>query len=79
MNFKYFVNNDFSLTFDAHDSEMHSRGTGPRGSGEIAVGLGAPTVVEREWFYDSELPTYLNVYDDSIRVPIIMEWLMPVM
>ncbi len=67
VNFKYLVNNDFSLTFDAHDSEMHSRGTGPRGSGEIAVGLGAPTVVEREWFYDSELPTYLNVYDDSIR------------
>ncbi|WJG09538.1 TonB-dependent receptor [Aliiglaciecola sp. LCG003] len=67
VNFEYMVNDNFTLVFDAHDSTMHSRGTGPRGSGEIAVGLGAPTVVSREWFWDRELPTYTNVYDDSIR------------
>ncbi|MGQ8364963.1 TonB-dependent receptor [Glaciecola sp. 1036] len=67
VNFEYAVSDDFTIIFDAHDSEMHSRGTGPRGSGEIAVGLGAPTVTDREWFWDGELPTYLNSYDDSIR------------
>src|SRR5690606_34714148 len=31
--------------------------------------LGAPTVVEREWWFggaSKELPTYLNVYDDAV-------------
>ncbi|NVK55499.1 MAG: TonB-dependent receptor [Alteromonadaceae bacterium] len=68
VNFKYMVNNDFTLIFDAHDSEMYSRGTGPRGSGELAVGLGAPIVTSREWFWDTgDLPQYKNVYDDSLR------------
>ncbi|GAA6184999.1 TonB-dependent receptor [Aliiglaciecola sp. NS0011-25] len=67
VNFEYNVNDNFKIMFDAHDSTMHSRGTGPRGSGELAVGLGAPTVTSREWFWDGDLPTYTNVYDDSIR------------
>ncbi len=67
VNFEYIVNDELTVRFDAHDSTMHSRGTGPRNSGEIAVGLGAPIVTSREWFWDSTLPTYLNVYDDSIR------------
>ncbi|WP_102797749.1 TonB-dependent receptor [Bowmanella denitrificans] len=67
LNLQYNVSDYFSLTLDAHDSEMYSRGTGPRNTGELAVGLGAPTVVSREWFWGMDLPTYKNVYDDSIR------------
>lgn len=66
LNLAYRVNDNLSFTFDAHNSEMESVGTGPRNTGELAVGLGAPTVTSREWFYGSELPTYLNVYDDTI-------------
>lgn len=67
LNLEYQVNDDFVMSFDAHNSSMHSRGTGPRNSGEIAVGTGSPTVIEREWFWGMDLPTYTNVYDDSIR------------
>jgi len=65
LNLTYDVNDDLTLVFDAHDSKMHSRGTGPRNSGELAVGLGAPIVESREWFWGADLPTYLNVYNDS--------------
>ena len=65
INLEYQVNDALSLRLDAHDSEMHSRGTGPFGTGSVRMGLGAPTVVAREWWYGSEFPTYLNKYDDS--------------
>lgn len=70
LNFEYFVNDSLKLNFDVHNSEMESLPSGPSdnlASGEIAVGIGAPSVASREWWYDSELPTYLNVYDDSER------------
>ncbi|WP_337843416.1 TonB-dependent receptor [Rheinheimera sp.] len=66
LNLDYDINDDLSLTLDAHDSSMFSRGTGPRNSGELAVGLGAPIVTSREWFWGADLPTYLNVYDDTV-------------
>ncbi|MBU1310489.1 MAG: TonB-dependent receptor [Gammaproteobacteria bacterium] len=66
LNLEYRVNNDFTVQLDAHSSELYSRGTGPRGSGELAVGLGAPIVTSREWFWGADLPTYLNVYDDTV-------------
>lgn len=65
INLAYQVNDELSLTLDAHNSEMHSRGTGPHGTGGIRMGLGAPTVVDREWWFGSEFPTYLNKYDDT--------------
>lgn len=64
LNLEYQVNDALTLALDAHSSEMYSRGTGPRGSGELAVGLGAPIVTSREWFFGATLPTYQNVYDD---------------
>lgn len=64
VNFEYQVNDSLTLLLDGHSSEMYSRGTGPRNSGELAVGLGAPIVTSREWFFGSTLPTYQNVYDD---------------
>lgn len=65
INLAYQVNDALELRLDAHNSEMHSRGTGPFGAGSIRMGLGAPTVVAREWWFGSEFPTYLNKYDDS--------------
>lgn len=67
VNLSYQVTDALSFTLDAHDSEMHSRGTGPHGTGQIRMALAAPVVVEREWFFGGYFPTYLNVYDDSRR------------
>ena len=69
-NLEYFASDNLLLSLDAHNSKMESLPSGPSdnaATGEIAVGIGAPTVTSREWWYDSELPTYLNVYDDSTR------------
>ena len=71
LNLEYQVNDALSLALDVHDSEMHSRGTGPadatgRATGQVRVALGAPTVVSREWWYGGDLPTYLNQYNDAI-------------
>ena len=61
------VNDRFTLSLDAHSSEMESAGTGPRDTGELAVGLGNPSKVQAEWFWEGELATYDTVYDDTIR------------
>src|SRR5690606_37352720 len=66
VNLEYQVNDALSLRLDVHDSEMHSRGTGPYGTGSVRMALGAPTVVEREWWFGGELPTVLNQYDDTL-------------
>jgi TonB-dependent receptor len=63
VNLGYQVNDALSFNLDVHDSEMHSRGTG-----QIRMALAAPVVVEREWFFGGDFPTYLNKYDDSRRV-----------
>jgi TonB-dependent receptor len=68
VNLGYQVSDALSFKLDVHDSEMHSRGTGPHGTGQIRMALAAPVVVEREWFFGGDFPTYLNVYDDSRRV-----------
>src|SRR5690554_289280 len=47
VNLEYKVNDSLTLKLDVHDSEMHSRGTGPHGTGSVRMALGAPTVVER--------------------------------
>ncbi|MDC2891068.1 hypothetical protein [Psychrosphaera algicola] len=67
VNFEFEVNDSLILRLDAHQSNMHSRGVGPRNSGELAVGLGAPIKTQTEWFWGADLPTFSNVYDDSIR------------
>lgn len=66
VNLDFQVTDELSINLDVHDSEMHSRGTGPYGTGSVRMALGAPTVVEREWFFGGEFPTYLNVYDDTM-------------
>lgn len=67
LNLAYQVNDTLSLSLDVHDSEMHSRGTGPYGTGSIRMALAAPVVASREWWFGGEFPTYLNKYDDSLR------------
>ncbi len=66
INLDYQVSDALSLSLDAHDSEMHSRGTGPHGTGSVRMALGAPTVVYREWWFGGKFPTYLNEYDDTM-------------
>lgn len=66
VNLEYKVNDSLTLKLDVHDSEMHSRGTGPHGTGSVRMALGAPTVVEREWWFGGKLPTVLNEYDDTL-------------
>lgn len=71
VNLAYQVNDALSFALDVHDSEMHSRGTGPadatgRATGQVRLALGAPTVVSREWWFGGDLPTYLNQYNDAI-------------
>lgn len=71
LNLEYQVNDALSLALDVHDSEMHSRGTGPRdtdgrAAGQVRIALGSPNVAAREWWYGGDLPTYLNVYDDAL-------------
>ena len=71
INLEYQVNDALSFALDVHDSEMHSRGTGPsdatgRATGQVRLALASPTVTEREWFFGGDLPTYQNVYDNTI-------------
>lgn len=70
LNFNWLVTDNLVLNFDAHNSKMESLPAGPSdnlASGELAVGIGSPTVASREWWFDPELPTYRNVYDDTTR------------
>ncbi|WP_281168645.1 TonB-dependent receptor [Gilvimarinus chinensis] len=66
-NFELQVNDELSLSLDVHDSEMHSRGTGPFGTGSIRMALAAPIVTDREWWFGREFPLVENSYDDSIN------------
>jgi TonB-dependent receptor len=71
INLEYQATDELSFKLDVHDSEMHSRGTGPRdangrATGQIRLALGAPIVESREWFFGGDLPTYLNQYNDAI-------------
>jgi TonB-dependent receptor len=67
LNLEYRVNDALSFNLDAHDSEMHARGTGPFGTGSVRMALAAPVVTDREWWFGREFPIVENVYDDSIN------------
>lgn len=65
VNFEYEMD-AWNLKLDVHDSEMHSRGTGPYGTGSVRMALGAPIVTSREWWFGGEFPTVLNQYNDAV-------------
>ncbi len=57
-NLDFQVSDELSLSFDAHDSTMESLPTGPDGSGEVAIGLGSPTVKGKTLDFSASIPTY---------------------
>lgn len=57
-----------TLSLDVHDSSMESLPVGPGGSGEVAMGIGAPVIKGRTWqFSGHEIPVYVHTVDDSSK------------
>ena len=67
LNVEWAVNDELTLSFDAHDSSLESMPTGPGHSGELEVGLGAPIKTGKSLYYGSELPYWTYDLDDSIH------------
>ncbi|MBB3062491.1 TonB-dependent receptor [Microbulbifer rhizosphaerae] len=63
-NFEFEVNDSLTLAFDVHDSTMKSLPTGPDKSGEVAIGLGSPTVGSKTLDFSGSTPTYS--FDTSV-------------
>lgn len=58
LNIEFAVNDRLTLVFDAHDSTMESLPAGPGNSGEIAFGMGAPSVERKTLDFSGKYPTY---------------------
>jgi TonB-dependent receptor len=52
------VNDQLTLTFDAHNSTMESLPTGPGRVGEIDVGIGAPIKAGKTLYFGGDLPSW---------------------
>lgn len=58
LNVAFQVSDEFKFSLDAHDSKLESLPTGPDKSGEIAIGLGSPTVTGKTLDFTNSIPTY---------------------
>lgn len=58
LNLEFQVSDEWTVAFDAHDSTMESKPTGPDGAGEVAIGLGSPTVKGKTLDFTHSIPTY---------------------
>ncbi|WP_185231779.1 TonB-dependent receptor [Teredinibacter franksiae] len=58
VNLDFQLTDTLSFTFDVHNSQMDSDPTGPDNSGEVAIGLGSPTVSGKSLYFDGDIPTY---------------------
>ncbi|MCA0894579.1 TonB-dependent receptor [Microbulbifer agarilyticus] len=58
VNFEFEVNDALTLAFDVHDSSMESLPTGPDRAGEVAIGLGSPTVTGKTLDFSGTTPQY---------------------
>lgn len=68
VNLEYFVNDEFSLRFDAHSSEMDSSpDAGGIGASEIAPGFAAPINLTQRYDFGHSLPKYTQTIDDSVK------------
>ncbi|MEH6548804.1 MAG: TonB-dependent receptor [Pseudomonadales bacterium] len=67
-NLDWAVNDQFTLSFDAHNSTMDSLPTGPGTSGEIAATIGAPTQMAHDWNYGPDVPLYTMDLDDCATI-----------
>ncbi|WP_188150874.1 TonB-dependent receptor [Teredinibacter waterburyi] len=63
LNLAFQVSDSFSLNFDAHSSTLESTPTGPDASGEVAIGLGAPSVTAKTLDFSGNIPTYSYTTD----------------
>ncbi len=69
-NFEFTPTDNLTLALDVHDSSMESLPVGPGGSGEVAMGIGAPVVDGRTWhFSGQEIPIYTSSVNDSYVRP----------
>ncbi|WP_078083293.1 TonB-dependent receptor [Microbulbifer mangrovi] len=58
LNVEFEVNDSLTLAFDVHDSSMESLPTGPDRAGEVAIGLGSPTVTGKTLDFTGTTPQY---------------------
>ncbi|ACE86085.1 TonB-dependent receptor [Cellvibrio japonicus] len=73
------ISDEFKLVFDAHDSSLESLPTGPGKSGEVAIGLGSPTVSGKTLDFSRSIPTYgfvttvpdNNITEDNVGSSIL--------
>lgn len=67
LNVDWAVNDQLTITFDAHNSTMESLPTGPGRAGELDVGLGASIKSGAEWqFSGAEIPTWTHTLDGTL-------------
>lgn len=67
-NAEWQVNDQFTLSFDAHDSSMDSLPTGPGGgSGEIAISVAAPVHASQRGDFSGDIPTVFTTVNDCIQ------------
>ncbi len=66
LNLAWDVNEQLSLTFDAHNSEMESLPTGPGYAGELDVALGAQVKQGKSLYFGAELPSWsYDIYEPA--------------
>lgn len=58
LNVDFKLSDEFTLALDVHDSTLESLPIGPGNSGEIAIGLGSPTVRGKTIDFSESIPTY---------------------
>lgn len=67
LNVSWAVNDQFTLSLDAHDSTMESLPTGPGRAGELDIGLGANVKSGATWnFSGRDIPSYTNTIDGEL-------------
>ncbi|MGJ8680979.1 TonB-dependent receptor [Paraglaciecola sp.] len=68
LNIEYQVNDDFTVTFDAHDSSMESR---PDSDNKWGSNIRVPTAIaigtSQTWDFTGDLPYFSMTVDDSVK------------
>ncbi|WP_028876202.1 TonB-dependent receptor [Teredinibacter turnerae] len=64
LNIEFQATDNLSFVLDAHDSSMESLPTGPGGTGELSVALGAPVKTGKTLYFGGDLPYWTHNLDD---------------
>ncbi|WP_045827138.1 TonB-dependent receptor [Teredinibacter turnerae] len=67
LNVDWQATDSLSFNFDVHNSKMDSLPNGPNGTGEIAVGLGAPVKTGKTLYFGGDLPYWTADIDDCVH------------